>query len=146
MKAPWSFFPVWRDGSAAGAAHAPAWARRDAAGDLKALVGKALWWLALSAVGLLVSWTSMSQAETIAWTETVPAVGKASPAAAAPAQAALPPELQGMQSELEALVRARSAAPDDTAQAAAFVPPAWFGEDVSENTAYDRHAVAIQGV
>ncbi|MCC0804736.1 hypothetical protein FPV16_00625 [Methylobacterium sp. W2] len=35
---------------------------------------------------------------------------------------------------------------DEPGQAAAFVPPAWFGEDVSENTAYDRHAVAIQGV
>ncbi len=35
---------------------------------------------------------------------------------------------------------------DDPAQAAAFVPPAWFGDDVTENSAYDRHSVAIQGV
>jgi flagella basal body P-ring formation protein FlgA len=97
---------------------------------MKALIGKVLWWLALSATGLLVSWSSLSQAETIAWTETVPAAGQvvsnvaaAAAAAAAPAQAALPPELQGMQSELEALVRARSAVSDEGGQAGGAAAP-----------------------
>ncbi|WP_019905570.1 hypothetical protein [Methylobacterium sp. 77] len=35
---------------------------------------------------------------------------------------------------------------DEPGQAAAFTAPAWFGEDVTENPAYDRHSVAIQGV
>lgn len=34
---------------------------------------------------------------------------------------------------------------DEPGQASSFAPPAWFGEEVSEDTAYDRHAVAIQG-
>ncbi|GJE17782.1 hypothetical protein [Methylobacterium marchantiae] len=34
---------------------------------------------------------------------------------------------------------------DEPGQAAAFAPPAWFGDEVSDDSAYDRHAVAIQG-
>lgn len=124
MKAPWPFLSVFRDGLTAGSARVPAWAQSEGAADMKALIGKALWWLALSAVGLLVTWSSMSQAETIAWTETVPAAGKVgTTAAATPVQASLPPELQGMQSELEALVRARSAAPDDGGQTVGAAQP-----------------------
>jgi len=118
---------VFPDGVVAGSAGAQAWdTQHDDASYMKALIGKALWWLALSGVGLLVSWTSISQAETIAWTETVPAAAKAAqgPAtAAAPAQAALPPELQGMQSELEALVRARSSAPEAGGPTGGAAPP-----------------------
>ena len=39
-----------------------------------------------------------------------------------------------------------SVAFDEPGQAGAFSPPAWFGPEVSADPAYDRHAVAIQGV
>lgn len=35
---------------------------------------------------------------------------------------------------------------DEPGQAGAFTPPAWFGDEVSGDSAYDRHALAIQGV
>lgn len=35
---------------------------------------------------------------------------------------------------------------DDAAAAEAFVPPIWFGSDVSTKAGYERHSVAIDGV
>lgn len=82
MKASLHPYSLSRGGSSTVAQHGRGWTQ------WKEMAGQALWWVALSAVALLVTWSSVSQA----------------------AEPEPPPALQGMQAELEALVRSKSAA------------------------------------